>query len=78
MICLPVGRLIVSLAIESVPHWRLANGSKPFARLAQKWIEIKELLASYDRTLLVPDPRRSEPKKFGGGGPRARYQKSYR
>ena len=29
-------------------------------------------------TLLVADPRRSEPKKFGGPGPRARYQKSYR
>merc|ERR1712048_1534690 len=40
--------------------------------------EIKDILASYDRTLLVADPRRSEPKKFGGPGPRARYQKSYR
>jgi len=40
--------------------------------------EIKDILAAYDRTLLVADPRRSEPKKFGGPGPRARYQKSYR
>jgi len=40
--------------------------------------EIKDILLSYDRTLLVADPRRSEPKKFGGPGPRARYQKSYR
>ena len=40
--------------------------------------EIKELFASYDRTLLVADPRRTEPKKFGGPGARARYQKSYR
>jgi hypothetical protein len=30
------------------------------------------------RTLLVADPRRVEPKKFGGPGARARYQKSYR
>jgi len=40
--------------------------------------EIKDTLLEYDRTLLVADPRRSEPKKFGGPGPRARYQKSYR
>ncbi|KAJ3195704.1 40S ribosomal protein S16 [Irineochytrium annulatum] len=40
--------------------------------------EIKDLLVSYDRTLLVADPRRCEPKKFGGPGARARYQKSYR
>merc|ERR1712060_735342 len=40
--------------------------------------EIKDLLISYDRTLLVSDPRRKESKKFGGPGARARYQKSYR
>ena len=40
--------------------------------------EIKEILVQYDRTLLVADPRRCEPKKFGGPGARARYQKSYR
>ncbi|KAH6565516.1 hypothetical protein BASA61_002192 [Batrachochytrium salamandrivorans] len=40
--------------------------------------EIKEILVRYDRTLLVADPRRCEPKKFGGAGARARYQKSYR
>ena len=40
--------------------------------------EIKEILLSYDRTLLVADPRRCEPKKFGGPSARARYQKSYR
>ena len=40
--------------------------------------EIKELLLSYDRTLLVADPRRCEPKKFGGRAARAKYQKSYR
>jgi ribosomal protein S9 len=27
---------------------------------------------------LVADPRRCEPKKYGGPGARARYQKSYR
>merc|ERR1711966_268562 len=40
--------------------------------------EIKDILLSYDRSLLVADPRRCEPKKFGGPGARARRQKSYR
>ncbi|KAL5562488.1 hypothetical protein UlMin_032235 [Ulmus minor] len=40
--------------------------------------EIKDILVRYDRTLLVADPRRCEPKKFGGRGARARFQKSYR
>ncbi|RKP17411.1 40S ribosomal protein Rps16, partial [Rozella allomycis CSF55] len=40
--------------------------------------QIKETLVSFDRSLLVADPRRCEPKKFGGPGARARYQKSYR
>ena len=39
---------------------------------------IKDVLIQYDRTLLVADPRRCEPKKFGGSGARSRYQKSYR
>nr|GMC74914.1 40S ribosomal protein S16 [Ipomoea batatas] len=39
--------------------------------------EIKDILVRYDRTLLVADPRRCEPKKFGGRGARARFQKSY-
>ena len=40
--------------------------------------KIKETLLQYDRTLLVADPRRCEPKKYGGPGARARIQKSYR
>jgi len=40
--------------------------------------ELKDLLLQYDKGLLVSDPRRCEPKKFGGPGARARYQKSYR
>ena len=40
--------------------------------------QIKQAFAQYDRTLLVADNRRPEPKKFGGRGARARYQKSYR
>ncbi|CCJ31344.1 unnamed protein product, partial [Pneumocystis jirovecii] len=41
----------------------------------QSKIELKKALISYDRTLLVADPRRCEPKKFGGSGARSRYQK---
>jgi small subunit ribosomal protein S16e len=40
--------------------------------------DIKKTLIDYDRSLLVADPRRAEPKKFGGRGARARYQMSFR
>ncbi|KAL6987195.1 40S ribosomal protein S16 [Sarracenia purpurea var. burkii] len=40
--------------------------------------EIKDILVCYDRTFLVTDPWRCEPKKFDGRGARARFQKSYR
>jgi len=58
--------------------------SKALVAYYQKYVdeaskkEIKDILAQYDRSLLVADPRRCEPKKFGGPGARARYQKSYR
>lgn len=38
-------------------------------------MELKKKLVAYDRTLLIADPRRMEPKKFGGHGARARRQK---
>ncbi|EKM61123.1 uncharacterized protein PHACADRAFT_204276 [Phanerochaete carnosa HHB-10118-sp] len=41
-------------------------------------MELKKKLVAYDRSLLIADPRRAEPKKFGGRGARARRQKSYR
>lgn len=40
--------------------------------------QLKQALVQYDRTLLVADNRRAEPKKFGGKGARSRFQKSYR
>ncbi|XP_068149523.1 small ribosomal subunit protein uS9-like [Drosophila tropicalis] len=58
--------------------------SKDLVAFYQKYVdeaskkEIKDILVQYDRTLLVGDPRRCEPNKFGGPGARARYQKSYR
>ena len=39
--------------------------------------ELKKKLVSYDKSLLIADPRRMEPKKFGGQGARARRQKRY-
>ncbi|MBR0472581.1 MAG: 30S ribosomal protein S9 [Methanosphaera sp.] len=41
-------------------------------------INLKDRYVQYDRTMLVGDPRRTESKKFGGPGARARKQKSYR
>ena len=40
-------------------------------------LALKKKLVAYDRTLLIADPRRMEPKKFGGHGARARRQKRY-
>lgn len=40
--------------------------------------ELKNLFLSYDRHLLVEDPRRTEPKKPRGRSARAKRQKSYR
>ena len=39
---------------------------------------VRKNFMNYDKTLLVADNRRMEPKKYGGPGARARYQKSYR
>ena len=46
-----------------------------------KWTKstrLRTTLRDYDRTMIAGDPRRSEAKKFGGHGARARDQKSYR
>merc|ERR1712166_63474 len=58
--------------------------AKSIVAYYQKYIDehsknqLKQALVAYDRTLLVADNRRMEPKKFGGPGARSRYQKSYR
>lgn len=46
-----------------------------------KWTkstQLRNTFIEYDRTMVVGDSRRKEPKKFGGPGARARDQKSYR
>lgn len=51
------------------------------ARGLVKWtksLSLKTAFLRFDRTLLAGDPRRKEPKKFGGPGARARDQTSYR
>lgn len=51
------------------------------ARALLKWTKsarLRTILTDYDRTMIAGDPRRKEPKKFGGPGARARDQKSYR
>uniref|UniRef100_UPI00397E9580 30S ribosomal protein S9 n=1 Tax=Salmonella sp. s54395 TaxID=3159664 RepID=UPI00397E9580 len=58
--------------------------SKALVAYYQKYVdevskkEIKDILVQFDKSLLVADPRRCEPKKFGGPSARSRYQKSYR
>jgi small subunit ribosomal protein S9 len=51
------------------------------ARGLAKWFRkaaIQNSLQTYDRYMLTGDPRRKEPKKFGGPGARRKKQKSYR
>ena len=51
------------------------------ARALVEWTrssELKRFFTSYDRSMLAGDPRKPEPKKFGGPGARRRKQKSYR
>jgi len=52
----------------------LARGLLRWTRSAH----LQTLFTEFDRTLVAGDPRRREPKKFGGPGARARDQKSYR
>ncbi len=58
--------------------------SKGIVAWKQKYVDedekanVRKTLLNYDKGLLVADPRRMEPKKYGGPGARARYQKSYR
>jgi small subunit ribosomal protein S9 len=51
------------------------------SRAFVKWTRsarLQTMFGRYDRTMIAGDPRRREPKKFGGPGARAKDQKSYR
>ncbi|MHA1224435.1 MAG: 30S ribosomal protein S9 [Candidatus Heimdallarchaeaceae archaeon] len=41
-------------------------------------LSLKEKFVMYDKTMVSGDPRRTEPKHFGGRSSRSRFQKSYR
>ncbi|TET75608.1 MAG: 30S ribosomal protein S9 [Candidatus Heimdallarchaeota archaeon] len=41
-------------------------------------LTMKEKFTVYDKTIVSGDPRRTEPKHFGGRSSRSRFQKSYR
>jgi len=41
-------------------------------------MSLKEKFVIYDKTIVSGDPRRTEPKHFGGRSSRSRFQKSYR
>jgi small subunit ribosomal protein S9 len=41
-------------------------------------LNLKEKFVAYDKTIISGDPRRTEPKHFGGRSSRSRFQKSYR
>lgn len=48
------------------------------AIVAQVGDEVRTAMTAFDKSLLVEDPRRVEPKKFKGPKARARFTKSYR
>ncbi len=51
------------------------------ARALLSWTKsarLRTTFTDYDRSMIAGDPRRKEPKKFGGPSARARDQKSYR
>lgn len=52
----------------------IANGLLKWSKSSH----LRTVFAEYDRTMIVGDSRKKEPKKFGGRGARARNQKSYR
>ena len=61
---------------RALTAYRSSSKDHPLPKSVRE--EIKKRIMEYDRHLLVGDPRRKEPKKFGGPGARRRKQKSYR
>jgi hypothetical protein len=58
-----------------IEHEKLTSSFYAKNEDAASALELKKTLIAYDRSLLVADPRRMEPKKFGGRGARSRRQK---
>ena len=74
----------VDISVKTIGGGFLGQAEAARIGIAQgivKFTKSKRLRAKYleyDRTMLSGDPRRKEPKKFGGPGARRRKQKSYR
>lgn len=72
----------VEVKVEGGGHSSQARAvMQALARGIAQWTRsssIRNIFRGFDRHLLSGDPRRKEPKKFGGPGARRRFQKSYR
>jgi len=72
----------INVKVLEEASWGQAEAARmAIAKGLLKWTKSTRLhttFRDYDRTMIAGDPRRSEPKKFGGPGARARDQKSYR
>ncbi len=77
-----VSKVDIDVKVEGGGFMGQAEAARiAIARGLVEWMkseELKRKFLEYDRTMLVGDPRRTEPKKFGGRSARARFQKSYR
>lgn len=77
-----LSQLDVDVKVSGGGYMGQAEASRMvIANALLKWTKssrLRRVFVEYDRTMVVGDPRRKEPKKFGGPGARAREQKSYR
>ena len=75
-------KIDIDVKVEGGGYMGQAEAARiAIARALVEWTgdpALKKKFIEYDRTMLVGDPRRTEPKKFGGRSARARRQKSYR
>ena len=75
-------KLDIDVKVSGGGYMGQAEASRmAIANALLKWTKssrLHRLFVEYDRTMVIGDPRRKEPKKFGGPGARARDQKSYR
>ena len=75
-------QLDISIKVKGGGFMGQAEASRmTLANALLKWTKSSHLRSAflkYDRTMVAGDPRRKEPKKFGGPGARAKDQKSYR
>lgn len=76
------GNVEVDVKVEGGGFMSQAEAARMgIAKALLRWTKdpsLKKKFLAFDRSMLVGDPRRKEPKKFGGPGARRRRQKSYR